>query len=109
MSPSVGCRPMASRKSEIVFLLSVFGSLLRPQTVAEPSIALIEAADRITADGSMPPTHPHPEPDPWRTDVSHLYVGVDIGKHHHHIAVINEQGTLVTSREVPNEQLTYRR
>jgi Transposase len=36
--------------------------------------------------------------------VSYLYVGVDIGKHHHHIAVINENGALVTSQQVPNDQ-----
>ncbi|HLL64278.1 MAG TPA: IS110 family transposase [Micromonosporaceae bacterium] len=36
--------------------------------------------------------------------MSYLYVGVDIGKQHHHIAVVNERGTQVTSQQVPNDQ-----
>jgi transposase len=36
--------------------------------------------------------------------VSYLYVGVDIGKQHHHIAVVDDHGTLISSQRVPNDQ-----
>lgn len=36
--------------------------------------------------------------------MSYLYVGVDVGKQHHHIAVVDDDGTLVPSQRVANDQ-----
>jgi hypothetical protein len=40
--------------------------------------------------------------------VSFLYVGVDIGKQHHHIAVVNDRGVVVWSRRVVNDESPLR-
>lgn|GEM_PF-7014820 len=47
------------------------------------------------------------------TEASQLYAGVDVGKAHHWVCVLDEQGRVILSRKVANDETdltrSYRR
>src|SRR5215213_9190362 len=44
------------------------------------------------------------DPDKGAWSVAKLWVGVDIGKAHHHVAAVDGEGRLVFSRKVDNDE-----